>query len=555
MAIITASPSSFQKLLDLQRSSEDHLGSIRSILTDTLIAYQSKSDAQIDVTTKEDSKLDEVNKTLKKIASSLSGYRMPSNYSKISSAISYSNNLSNTSSATSYSNNLSNINSSALSRPNTPIVTKEDKEEAKKSEQDKLDVLIQIEKNTRHEAVAKSSKEITGDTMGLGGLGGLAAGLAVALGAIVGAFKAQMKAIKYFTQIFIDVEKIGASLRKSIASLAAGLSMSFDLLKSTISEKLSGVVKIFDTVIDAVKSAFAVGANSKIGMFIKSITQGLSKLFNPFVEAFTVIKDFLSGPTSKIFTQITETFGAITSKFSMFTGIIAKSAKIFGKLFLPLTIVMTIWDTVKGAIEGFEKEGIVGGISGAIKGLFNSLIFGPVEMLKDATAWVLDAFGFDKASKFLDSFNVEEMFSSYVDAIFHPIDTFKEMMKSIQDMFVKMKDFTIPEFSFTIPVIDKKVSIGPFTPFKSEAGTTPAAKSTDAATSIAPPPAKSAGQTVSSQSSTVSAMKENGATTSNIVSAPTVNNNVKQTSVAKVMSNVRTHESSVDRYFNTRAVY
>lgn len=540
MAIITASPSSFQKLLDLQRSSEDHLGSIRSILTDTLIAYQSKSDKQIDVTTEEDSKLNEVNKTLKKIAASLSGYRTPSNYSKATSSVSYSSNLSN-------------INSTALSRPNTPIVTKEDKEEAKKSEQDKLDVLIQIEKNTRHETVAKGGKE-TEDSMGLGGLGALAAGLAVALGAIVGAFKAQMKAIKYFTQIFIDVEKIGASLRKSIASLASGLSMSFDLLKSTISEKLSGVGKIFDTVIDAVKSAFTIGEDSKIGKFIKSVTQGLAKLFNPFVDAFTVVKDFLSGPASKIFGQITETFSAITSKFSMFTGIISKSAAIFGKLFLPFTIIMTLWDTVKGAIEGFEKEGIVGGISGAIKGFFNSLVFGPLEMLKEATAWVLDAFGFDKASKFLESFNIEKMFSDYVDAIFHPIDTFKDMMKSIQDMFTKMKDFTIPEFSFTIPVIDKKVSIGPFTPFKSEAGGTPA-KATDAATSIVPAPAKSAGQNVNTQSSTVSAMKEQSGSTSNIVSAPTVNNNVKQTALSKVISNVRTHESSVERYFGARAVY
>lgn len=42
---------------------------------------------------------------------------------------------------------------------------------------------------------------------------------------------------------------------------------------------------------------------------------------------------------------------------------------------------------------------------------------------------------------------------------------------------------------------------------------------------------------------------------SNIISAPTVNNNVKQTSISKVISNVRTNESSVDRYISGRAVY
>ena len=42
---------------------------------------------------------------------------------------------------------------------------------------------------------------------------------------------------------------------------------------------------------------------------------------------------------------------------------------------------------------------------------------------------------------------------------------------------------------------------------------------------------------------------------SNIISAPTVNNNVKQTAISKVISNVRTNESSVDRYISARAVY
>lgn len=63
------------------------------------------------------------------------------------------------------------------------------------------------------------------------------------------------------------------------------------------------------------------------------------------------------------------------------------------------------------------------------------------------------------------------------------------------------------------------------------------------------------GSKIAGMSEQAQAMKEKSAAPSNIVSAPTVNNNVKQTSIAKVTSNVRTHESSVDRYFNTRAVY
>lgn len=63
------------------------------------------------------------------------------------------------------------------------------------------------------------------------------------------------------------------------------------------------------------------------------------------------------------------------------------------------------------------------------------------------------------------------------------------------------------------------------------------------------------GSKVASMSEQTAAMKDKAGGGSNIVSAPTVNNNVKQTSIAKVTSNVRTHESSVDRYFSGRAVY
>lgn len=64
-----------------------------------------------------------------------------------------------------------------------------------------------------------------------------------------------------------------------------------------------------------------------------------------------------------------------------------------------------------------------------------------------------------------------------------------------------------------------------------------------------------AGSKVSNMSGQVGAMKEQGSGGSNIVSAPTVNNNTKNTSIAKITTPVRTQESSVDRYFGGRAVY
>jgi hypothetical protein len=61
------------------------------------------------------------------------------------------------------------------------------------------------------------------------------------------------------------------------------------------------------------------------------------------------------------------------------------------------------------------------------------------------------------------------------------------------------------------------------------------------------------GNKVSKMSGQTAAMKESaGNITSNIVS-PTVNNNVKQTQVAKIDAPIRSEDSSVDRYFSSRA--
>ena len=79
---------------------------------------------------------------------------------------------------------------------------------------------------------------------------------------------------------------------------------------------------------------------------------------------------------------------------------------------------MTLIDTVKGAMAGFEEEGFIGGVKGAIKGLINSLIMMPLDLLKDLISWALDKLGFEEASKSLDSFSFQDMFSDFVDMLF-----------------------------------------------------------------------------------------------------------------------------------------
>lgn len=323
------------------------------------------------------------------------------------------------------------------------------------------------------------------------GLGGLLAGLAIAIGAVIGVIRGQLAAIKTFIKALtpnVLIEKI----RKAITSFVAGLSMGFDLLKASLMERLNRVGRFLTGVFDDVIKFFAGESRLFSGLKnvfttlfqpFKDIFSGLKNvlttLFQPFKELFGMVKGLLAGP----FGMAADLFSGIGKTLSSFGAMVGKVAGIVGKIFLPLTIIMTVWDTVKGAIAGFEEDGIIGGIAGAIKGFFNSLIFGPIDMLKDATAWVLGFFGFDKAKEFINSFSFEKTFTKVIDAIFSPVDTLKKLLDGVVSFFTDIgnkltgfiNDFEIPGFS----VLGKE--FGPWKPFADDKKITPGGSSSPSA--------------------------------------------------------------------------
>ena len=157
----------------------------------------------------------------------------------------------------------------------------------------------------------------------------------------------------------------------------------------------------------------------------------ISKTFKIISGAFTFIGSILRVPLALISNGVSEAVIAaskLDSVFKFFKGI----GRIFGKLFLPLTIFITAWDTIKGAIEGFQKDGIIGGIEGAVDGFFNSLIGAPLDILKDATAWVLGKLGFANAQEVLNEFSFKELFSNLIGGIF---DDVKKIGSFVGDLF------------------------------------------------------------------------------------------------------------------------
>ena len=149
--------------------------------------------------------------------------------------------------------------------------------------------------------------------------------------------------------------------------------------------------------------------------FLTDMGKVADSLMEPIRAVIASVGKFFSaeGPIGRVFTMVKSAFG-FAEEGSKFMGILGSVGRIFGRLLYPLTVIMSIWDTVKGAIEGFEQDGFLGGIAGAINGLLGSLIGAPLDLLKDGISWILSKFGFKDAAKFLDKFSFTDLIKQAV---------------------------------------------------------------------------------------------------------------------------------------------
>jgi len=326
-------------------------------------------------------------------------------------------------------------NTSGSSGGGQNLQNKEADLENQRRQQVMIDLLTKIESNTA--GMLKPDKpDAKGKGIDFGGIGLLASALALALGALVGYIKGYVKLIKGILEAIIPenfkkafsekIQKIALAIEEFAGKFKTMLSDSFTKFKnlfvfdeeSKIGKVISAIKERMSKILAPVEKALVILQEIFVGF-----KNGIVQFFKPFKDAYVYIKDTLivvkdgTSWISEFGGKIKGFFTGIMEWGGNFTKIFKGAMVIFEKLALPLTVIMTLWDTVKGAIAGFEKEGIIGGIKGAITGFFNSLIFGPADMLKDAIAWVLGFFGFDKAQKALESFSFEHMFTDMVNSI------------------------------------------------------------------------------------------------------------------------------------------
>lgn len=245
-----------------------------------------------------------------------------------------------------------------------------------------------------------------------------------------------------------NIGKILAGIAAFTIGFLSGLADSFKKIfaLTKFDKVLTGIGKTIDAFTDFVKSRFtrllAVTKEGPLAKLVAGVRTNFTEIFDflknsVFGKIVTAIKNILVFPFEGLFVAageaniLTRIFNAIIGPFQavfnavkgIFTFAVEGSGimkvlgtlgSVLGKLFLPFTVIMTIYDTVKEAIAGFEEGGILGGLAGAITGLLNSIVGMPLDLLKSAVSWLLGKMGFDQAEEALDSFSFQDIFKKII---------------------------------------------------------------------------------------------------------------------------------------------
>lgn len=249
---------------------------------------------------------------------------------------------------------------------------------------------------------------------------------------------------KFFGEKWTAIKKVITTgvteMMASVAEMWTGVKAFFK--ENSIVQK---VVGFFDEVGKAVKSFFKV---DEIIPELKIIGQSLKEIFAGPAEA---IANLVKGPLEwigKLFGSgggsILESFMKMFTMFEPIVKLFKSLGTILGKLAVPLQIIMSVFDTVTGALDGWNKtqggfmDKLQGAIKGGLTGLLNGLVGGLLDLLKDGLSWILDFFGMKDAAAWLDSFS----FSKYIeDGIGMLVDGFANIITGIGEMFGKVSEF------------------------------------------------------------------------------------------------------------------
>ena len=141
-------------------------------------------------------------------------------------------------------------------------------------------------------------------------------------------------------------------------------------------------------------------------------------------------------------------------KYNKIFGIFGKIGMIFRRIFLPLTILFSVFDFVGGFMKGYKEGGIIKGIKEGFNSLFDGLVGGLLRILAWIPAKLTEWLGLENLSKAITQ-NVDQaitavkgLFGGVIDLV-KAIFTFdgKLMMKALGDIWTNVKAAVMVPFN------------------------------------------------------------------------------------------------------------
>jgi hypothetical protein len=219
-----------------------------------------------------------------------------------------------------------------------------------------------------------------------------------------------------------------AGLIKDIANLFERITRNIRLATDAIAKTGSSYLKIIKTNVLALFTKIASPFKAIGGLIGKSINymteslKGAKEAFRSIGKTLGLVADGgkEAGKFGKTIGATLKTLGGFfKSVFTVFQGI----GKTLGKLFLPLTIILSAFDFVKGALDGFKSsEGgmlskLSAAFSGGLEGLLTGLIGMPLDLLKSGVGWIAGKLGFENFQKVLAGFSFSKLIGGLFDKI------------------------------------------------------------------------------------------------------------------------------------------
>ena len=219
-----------------------------------------------------------------------------------------------------------------------------------------------------------------------------------------------------------------AGLIKDTANFFGRITRNIRLSTDAIAKTGSSYLKIIKTNVLALFTKIAAPFKAIGGLigrginFMTDSLKGAKEAFRSIGKTLGLVADGgkEAGKFGKGIGATLKTLGGFfKSVFTVFKGI----GRTLGKLFLPLTIILGVIDTVKGSIDGFTKqEGgfiskFVGGVIGGVSGLLKGLIGIPLDLLKSGVGFIASKLGFENFAENLKGFSFAALIGKIFDGI------------------------------------------------------------------------------------------------------------------------------------------